>query len=281
MKKILLGSLYCAALLSANSEINIGGAKKDYTNSKTKVDGKNYSAGVSHSYENSKIILGYSKDSVNREHPITKATIDTLKVKKYNLKYDYNINGKMTLNTSYIKIIDNLAPTDQGKVYGLGLGYKLPKGFNTALNAYRSDYKQFNVNQYELTFSKGFKINELKAKASISGKSINIDGDRYGTYLFQDKNYFTTHLNFAVNYHGYFASTGAFFGKRIFTVLNDGQKIQHHAMEQDKTYMLALGKKFKDFDIIAKYSFQNGDELPENREDVDQKVTSLIFKYRF
>lgn len=268
-------------MLTANSEVSIGGAKKDYKNSKTKVDGENYTAGFSYNFENSKIILGYSNDSVNRAHPVTKIPIESLKVRKYNLKYDFSINEKTTLNTSYVKILDNLAPTDQGKIYGLGLNYKLPKGFNSAFNLYKSDYGQFDVNQYDLTFSKGFKINEIKAKASISGKSIHIDGDRYGSYLFKDKDYFTTNINFAVNYQGYFASTGAFFGKRIFTVLNEGQKVQHHAMEQDKTYMLSMGKKFKDFDIIAKYSFQNGDELPENQSDVDQKVTSLMFKYRF
>jgi hypothetical protein len=45
--------------------------------------------------------------------------------------------------------------------------------------------------------------------------------------------------------------------------------------------MLTLGKKFQNFDIMANYTYQNGDELPENKKDVDQKITSLILKYRF
>ncbi len=52
-------------------------------------------------------------------------------------------------------------------------------------------------------------------------------------------------------------------------------------MEQDETYMISLGKKFKDFDIMTKYSYQNGKELPENTDDVDTKVISLILTYKF
>ena len=77
------------------------------------------------------------------------------------------------------------------------------------------------------------------------------------------------------------AGVATFFGKRAFTVLKNGTKVQHQAMEQDKTYMVSVGKKFKDFDLIAKYSFQNGTELPENQDDVDTKVTSLMLKYKF
>jgi len=64
-------------------------------------------------------------------------------------------------------------------------------------------------------------------------------------------------------------------------VLKDGTKVQHHAMEQDKTYMISFGKKFKNFDLIASYSYQNGKELPEKQDDVDTKVTSLMLKYKF
>lgn len=64
-------------------------------------------------------------------------------------------------------------------------------------------------------------------------------------------------------------------------VLEYGVRVQHHAMEQDKTYMVNFGKKFKNFDLIAKYSYQNGIELPANQEDVDTKVVSLNFTYKF
>ena len=281
LKKIILSCLSCACLLSADTEITTGYGKKDYNNSKTKIDGKTYFFDVSNKISDSMITLGYSKDNVNRVHPVNRTPIESLKVKKYNLKYDYSLTQSLNLKANYIKIIDNLAPTDQGKIYGLGLKYKLPKGFSTAFDYYKSDYEQFNVNQFDASLSKGFKIDRLKLKASVIAKAIKIDGDYYGNYRFKDKNYFTTGVNLSANYNGYLASAGAFFGERMFTVMKDGQKVQHHAMEQDKTYMLTLGKKFQNFDIMANYTYQNGDELPENKKDVDQKITSLILKYRF
>jgi hypothetical protein len=281
LKKLLLSSLVCTGILTANSDIYLEAGKKDYSNSKTKIDGTTYTVGTTHSYENSTIQLNYSQDSVNRENPITHKPIDTLHVQKYNLNYKYNINEHFSLKTSYIKIIDNLAPTDQGKIYGLGGIYKINKGLGVSLDYYKSDYEQFDVNQYDLSVFKGFKIGETKLKATVIAKAIEIDGDKYANYTFKDKDYFTTGVKLGINYQGYVAGVGAFFGKRMLTVMDSGNKVQHHAMEQDKTYMISFGKKFKNFDIIAKYSYQNGKELPENQDDVDTKVTSLMLKYKF
>ena len=281
--KIKLLSLLCGvSLLYGNSEVSITGGKKDYDNSRTKKDGKTFNLNVSHKYKNGKVSLGYLKDDVQREHPQTKADID-LHIKKYNGKYQHFFDNKINLKASYIKILDNRAPTDQGKIYGLGLGYDFKKGFGAKVDFYRSDYEPFNVNQYDLAIYKRFKVNELKGKLTVGTKFIRIDGDTYNPdvplpqqYDFHDKSYNTSFVKLGLNYQGYVAGVGAFFGKRIFTVLDGGAKVQHHAMEQDKTYMLSLGKKFKNFDIIAKYSFQNGKELPENQDDVDTKVTSIM-----
>ena len=267
--------------MSANSDISVVGGVKDYSNSKTKVDGKYYGVGASHKYADSKVVFGYSKHDTDRENPVTKAPLTALEIKKYNLNYSYNVNEKLTMKAGYIKILDNLAPTDQGKVYGIGATYRLSKGFGIGADIYKSDYEQFDVNQYDLSVFKGFKIGDIKAKATVIAKAIKIEGDKYGSYTFKDKDYFTTGLKLGMSYNGYSAGIGTFLGKRLFTVLGNGQKVQHHAMEQDRTYMLSLGKKFKDFNIALKYSFQNGNELPENRDDVDQKVTSFMIKYRF
>lgn len=281
MKKTLYGVLLGISLLYSNSDINIDMGKKDYKNSKAKIDGSTYSVGTAHNYASSKIQLNYSKDSVNREHPTTKKELETLDVKKYNLNYRYSIDEKISVKTSYIKIIDNLAPTDQGKIYGLGTTYKINKGLGISLDLYKSDYETFNVNQYDLSAYKGFKINDTKLKATIIVKNIAIDGNKYSNYTFKDKDYLTTGLKLNLNHKGFVAGIATFIGKRAFTVLNDGNKVQHHAMQQDKTYMISLGKKFDKFDIIAKYSFQNGKELPENQDNVDTKVTSLMLKYKF
>lgn len=282
MRKILLSSLILSGIIYAqNTTMSYSYGIKDYTNSLTKVDGKLQNIDISHKLSNHMISLGYQKDNVDRQHSISKANLPSLEVKKYNAKYNYKLNDKTNFKASYIKIIDNLAPTDQGKIYGIGGNYSIAKGLVTGLNIYKSDYETFDVNQYDFSISKGFKIDNLKLKASIIAKKIDIDGNKYAGYTFEDKDYFTTGIKLGANYNGYIAGVGAFFGKRAFTVLDDGAKVQHHAMEQDKTYMLSLGKKFKDFDIMAKYSFQNGKELPENRDDVDTKVVSLSLSYKF
>ncbi|MEA3314672.1 MAG: hypothetical protein U9Q30_02285 [Campylobacterota bacterium] len=281
MKKIILNTIILSTIVNANSDIYLTTSIKDYSNSKTKIDGKTNNLGINYKYTNSYINLNYTKDEVNRKHPISKNNIEALDVDKYNLNYKYKVNNKISLKLNYIKIIDNLAPTDQGKIYGAGLKYNFIKGLETSLDIYKSDYKTFDVNQYDLSIYKGFKIKDIKSKITLIAKSIKIDGDKYGNFTFKDKEYFTTGIKLNSLYNGYLAGVGVFFGKRAFAVLKDGQKVQHHAMEQDKTYMGSFGKKFKNFDLIASYSYQNGKELPENQDNVDTKVTSLMLKYKF
>lgn len=210
-------------------------------------------------------------------HPKSKI----LEVEKYNLNYRHFLNELVAIKGSYIKIIDNLAPTDQGKVYGVGGAYTIQKGLGVTADLYKSDYKTFDVKQYDLGVVKGFRVGEMEGKGSIIIKSIQIDGEKYATYTFKDKDYQTAGVNIQGSYRGFFGGIGAFFGKRMFAVLEGGNGVQHHAMEQDKTYMASFGKKIENFDIALQYSFQNGKELPENRADVDTKVTSLMLKYKF
>lgn len=281
MKKVVLSAMLSAVALSANGNVYLTSGVKDYSNSKTKIDGKTNTFGLNYKYNRNIININIAKDEVNREHFKTKKTLKKLEVEKYNLNYGYKLNEKLVLKTNYIKIIDNLAPTDQGKVYGIGAKYNFTKGFGTSFDIYKSDYKNFDVNQYDLALFKGFKIGDVKSKLTIIAKKIDIDGEKYGNYTFKDKSYFTTGIKLNGMYDGYVGGVAAFFGKRVFTVLKNGTKVQHHAMEQDKTYMVSFGKKFKNFDLIASYSFQNGTELPEKQNDVDTKVTSLMLKYKF
>ncbi len=279
MKKIVLSSMIVTSFLFASTEVSLKSSLKDYDNSKFKVDGKENTLGLAQSYSSGRISLKIQKDEVNLQgHPLSK----TLEIEKYNLNYRHFLNESAQIKGSYIKIIDNLAPTDQGKVYGFGGTYNIQKGLGATADLYKSDYKTFDVNQYDLGVFKGFKIGEMQGKASLMLKSIQIDGYKYGTsYTFKEKDYQTTGVNIQGSYSGFFGGIGAFFGKRMFAVLDDGNSVQHHAMEQDKTYMATIGKKIDNFDISLQYSFQNGNELPEGRDDVDTKVTSLMLKYKF
>jgi hypothetical protein len=142
------------------------------------------------------------------------------------------------LKLSYINIDDNLAPTDNGKVYGIGLKYKI-----ASLDYYRSDYDSFDVNQYDLILQKGFKVDNFTIKPSLMLKAISIDGDKYGTYRFSDKDYFAYGASLSVGYNDYFGAISTLLGKRVFTTLENGTKVQHHAMEQKRAIGVAIGKK--------------------------------------
>ncbi|WP_122893917.1 hypothetical protein [Arcobacter peruensis] len=281
MKKIILTTLLLSTLVMAQNSFTYKYSKKDFSNSATKLEGKIQDLGINLSVKQHQFSLGYINDKVDREHYMSHNTLESLDVKKYNLKYENKINEALSLKANYIKIIDNLAPTDQGKIYGLGAKYNINKGLELAVDLYKSDYKTFDVHQYDFSLSKKLKINNLKVKVSAIVKSINIDGEKYGSYSFDDKDYLTAGLKVNANYNSYLLGAQAFFGKRVFTVFNDGTKVQHHAMEQDKRYMISLGKKFKDFDVVLAYLYQNGKELPENKDDVDTSVTTLAFKYNF
>jgi hypothetical protein len=281
MKKTLFIILLLSSMVYANTQLSYEYGNKDYNNSMTKIDGKVQNINYKYFDKKQELNLSMQSDNVNRKHSITNVSLPSLDVEKYSAKYSYNLNNVLALKGSFIKIIDNLAPTDQGKIYGVGATYNISKALISSINYYKSDYKDFDVNQYDISLSKAFKINDLKLKATILAKKIDIDGNKYGAYTFKDRDYFTTGLKLAGNYNGFITGFATFFGERIFTVLDDGMKVQHHAMQQDKTYMFSFGKKFKNFDIIAKYSYQNGKELPENRDDVDTKVTSILFSYKF
>lgn len=277
MKKMVL-SLIVVGSLYGNSEFSYQYGAKEYDNSKYKTDGVEQTFGLSYTYGDGKISGSFSKDEVNlKAHPKS----SKLEVEKSNLNLRHNVTENLSTKVSYIGIRDNLSPTDDGKVYGIGATYSINKGFGVMLDGYKSDYKTFDVNQYDMGIFKGFAVGELKSKVTFGIKSIQIDGDKYATYTFKDKEYHTNFISINGNYQGFFGGVSAMFGKRAFAVLDDGNKVQHHAMEQDKTYALSFGKSFKDFDIVAQYNYQNGKELPENRDDVDTTVTSLILKYKF
>lgn len=281
MKRILIAILCASSLMYAQTELTILTGKKEYKNSKTKTHGRKSKINLVQKFDSNSISIGMNKDKVFREHPVSEKAIDTLRVEKYNLLFQQKLNKNFEMTTSYIKIIDNLAPTDQGKIYGAGILYKNPKLINTKFSFYKSDYEEFDVKQYDLALSKGLKFNKLKTKIALISKSIQIDGNKYGNYSFKDKDYFTTGLKLAFIYEDYSLKMSKFFGKRAFTVLNNGQNVQHHAMEINKNFNMALEKRFKNFKLIGLYSYQEGKELQFNHENVDTKVLSIALNYKF
>ena len=63
--------------------------------------------------------------------------------------------------------------------------------------------------------------------------------------------------------------------------MNDGFKIQHHAMEIDRTYALGAGKSFSNFVIRVQYIYQRAVELPIENENVELDIVRVVFNYKF
>ena len=202
-------------------------------------------------------------------------------IEKLSMKYLYHISDELSFKTSFINIEDNLAPTDDGKIYGLGLIKNMNSSTGIKIDTYLSDYEDFNVNQYDLTFVKKFKLDNINLEAQLGSKYININGQNYGNYILKDNYFLSYFLNLNANYNGFIFGLGFMNGDRLFAIQEDGLKVEHHALEQNKTYMVSLGKKFKNIDLISRYIYSNSNELPENRNDVKSQFVSLGLNYKF
>ena len=96
-----------------------------------------------------------------------------------------------------------------------------------------------------------------------------------------DKDYFTTALKLHAHYKTYHFGMGTYIGKRVFAVMMDGFKIQHHAMEFDRTYAIGAGKTFDDFTLRVQYVEQRATELPYKRENVKVQNIRVMANYKF
>ena len=281
MKKILLSTLLSSILLIANSEFSTTYTYKDYDNSKTKIDGKTIDYRFIHKFTNSELTINYEDSATKRENKVTHKNIDTLEIEKISAKYLYKLNELFTLKTSFLNIEDNLAVTDNGKVYGIGTSINITPSEIIKLDTYLSDYDDFNVNQYDLTLIKKFNINNINFSAQLGSKYTNINGEKYGNYTFEDNEYLLFLAGININYNGYYTGAHYLFGDRLFTVQEDGLKVEHHAIEQKESFVFNLGKKFKTVDIYTRYTYLKGDELPENRDNVSSNFISVGLKYKF
>ena len=281
MKKIFFTSAFLTSCLLANSEISTNYTYKDYDNSKTKTNGKTIDYRFLHNFESSQIVINYEDSLTKRENEITKAKLTSLEVEKLSMKYLYHISDELSFKTSFINIEDKLAPTDDGKIYGLGLIKNMNSSTGIKIDTYLSDYEDFNVNQYDLTFVKKFKLDNINLEAQLGSKYININGQNYGNYILKDNYFLSYFLNLNANYNGFIFGLGFMNGDRLFAIQEDGLKVEHHALEQNKTYMVSLGKKFKNIDLISRYIYSNSNELPENRNDVKSQFVSLGLNYKF
>ncbi len=275
---LLITSTYLFAQ-TIHSSVSTYYETKTFKNSKQKEDGKVYGVGADVHYGSSKYKLAYEYAKSNTKQP----PLDKdLKVNKLFLKYAYKFNENFEVNTNYINIIsDNIAITDNGKAYGLGLTYALNKKLSVNFTQYYSHYEDFNTYQSNLNIEFKTKLNGIKVKVNSITKYINIDEQKQNTFTKNaKKDYLTSGLKLHLHYSGYHFGSAIYVGERLFAIMDDGFKIQHHAMEFDRTYALGVGKNFYDFVFRLQYIYQEASEIPMQNDGVEVSNIRFLLNYK-
>ncbi|MEA2028104.1 MAG: hypothetical protein U9N49_03935, partial [Campylobacterota bacterium] len=219
---------------------------KEFENSKQKEKGVDYSLAIDAKFKQHRLQLFRSSSDVDTLQPPLPRDLE---VSKTFGRYSYSFNPSHTLALSYMTMKDNIAPTDNGKVYGIKYLYKGWQNFRLSLSHYYSDYQDFDVQQNDVALQYHTKINQAIVDVTLMAKNIRLDN--YTNAIFNPLNLSSTQDNYTTvgfkvhgAYQGWHGGVGAWFGKRLFGVMGDGHSVQHHAMEFEQTYFMGIGKKF-------------------------------------
>ncbi len=247
----------------------------NFNNSKKKDEGIRYRVGLDHQRDNHLFQMLYGRTNTTTFQP---PLSDDLHVNKVYLKYRHQWDEKQSFHISYATIDDNLMQeTDEGNIYGAGYGYG---HFN--LTQYFSGYKHFDAYQTDIKYTFIKKYNSVLTKATVMGKYIHLANKNTNNFSKNAENdYFTAGLKMHVKYKKFHLGAGAFLGKRIFAVMDDGFRVQHHAMEFNKTYMFGIGSRFGKADLKLRYIYQEAIEVPIQNENVTLSNIILQFGYCF
>ncbi len=265
-----------------HSSLSAYGESKTYTGSKQKEKGTTYGIGADLHFSGSEIKIIYEQSDVKTIK--SPSLTEDLEVQKLFFKYAYRFDKNFELNVNYINILrDNLAETDGGLIGGGGLTYYFDKKWSINFTQYFSDYSKFDTFQSDLNIEYKIKIAKAKVKFTSLTKYIYIEDGNISSGFTPNakKSYATTGIKVYSYYNSYHLNLGAFFGKRAFAIMNDGFKIQHHAMEFDRTYTVGGGKTFGDFVVRGQYIYQRATELPSQTKDVTVSNFRLITNYKF
>ena len=253
---------------------------KDFDNSVQKEDGKVYGIGADIHLDHSEYRFAYEYGDTNTKQPPLK---EDLRTDKLFLKYSYDFQNNFEFNVNHINILnDNIAITDGGKTYGVGITYHIRKNINTNFTQYYTNYEDFNAYQSDLTINYKMKIDDIKVKFTSVTKYIKLDEENVNGFTKNAENsYLTSGLKLHLHYDGYHFGSAIYFGKRVFAIMDDGFKIQHHAMEFDRTYAVGIGKNISDFVLRLQYIYSRATELPAENENVEVSNVRLLLNYKF
>jgi hypothetical protein len=281
MKYILLLALttYLGAQ-TIHSSIVTYAEYKDFQNSKQKYDGTIYGVGADIHHNNSAYKFAYEYGNINTKKPPLKYDLE---VNKLYLKYNYDFQNNFEFNVNYINVLnDNIAITDGGQAYGAGVTYHIKNNINSNFTQYYINYDDFNVYQSDLTFNYMMKIDDVKVKLTSITKYINIDEENINGFTKNAKDsYLTSGLKFHLHYNGYHFGSAVFLGERAFSIMDDGFKIQHHALEFDRTYAVGIGKNISDYVIRLQYIYSKVKEMPTENDNVKVSLIRLLLNYKF
>jgi len=287
LKNIFFLSFFLFSLCNTNlgaqtihSSIVTYAESKDFKNSVQKDDGVVYGIGADIHYDNSAYKFTYEYGDTNTKQPPLK---EDLRTDKLFLKYSYDFQNNFELNVNYINILnDNIAITDGGQAYGVGVMYHIKKSINTNFTQYYTEYDDFDVYQSDLTINYKMKIDDIKVKLTSITKYIKLDEKNVNSFTKNaEDDYLTSGIKLHLHYDGYHFGSAVYLGKRVFAIMDDGFKIQHHAMEFDRTYAVGVGKNISDFVLRLQYIYQEATELPAENENVEVSNVRVLLNYKF
>ncbi len=282
LKTLLLITIISTAVFGNDAQTKIKAYYEslDFTNSKQKEYGYRVGGGADISVNNSTYQFIYEHGSSHTKKP---PLSEDLEIDKLFLKYNYNFKNNWHVNVNYINVLqDNIAPTAHGSVYGLGTTYEFSKALQLNFTQYYLDYKEFDSYQSDLTLDYKLEVKDIHIKLSSITKAIYLDGYKDDNFSKNaEQSYLTTALKLHSHYNSYHFGGGIYLGRRAFAVMLDGFKLQHHAMEFDRTYAIGAGKTFNNFTLRVQYILQRAIELPSNTQNVEVQNLKVMTNYKF
>lgn len=253
---------------------------KNFKHSKQKQDAKIYGIGVDFHTKKSgyKVVFEYGATST-KQPPLTK----DLAFSKLYLKYMYKINNSFISHIHYANIVsDNIAITDGGSMYGLGMFYNIKKNLALDVTQYYTKYDDFYITQSDMQVIYKMNLQQVKMKLSSTFKYIDLHNINPNSFTKNAKdNYFTTHLMLHAHYNSYHLGLGAMFGSFAFGVMDNGFKLPHHAMEITQSYGIGVGKTIGNIVVRSQYIKQKATELPMSNKGVEISVWRVLLNYKF
>ena len=176
MKKLVyflffIVNVYAVEFQTVHSSIHSYIENMKVENSKQRNDGIVFGIGADIHTGVSEYKFTYENGNIDtKKPPLNK----DLKIDKIFLQYSYRFNDKISTNINYININDNIAITDNGKAYGVGLSFRANKKLSTNFTQFYVDYKDFDTYQSDLSMDYKVKIEKIKLKLSSNIKYIEI-----------------------------------------------------------------------------------------------------------